>query len=500
VSSDASRSLPAGRLLPAATWQSLERLAPVLVPTLLVALGTAGLTAASSFRHSRFGSNAYDLGIYDQILWGFSRFEVAMDNTISHAPNLIGGHLQPLLFLLTPLYWVWADPRALLAVQALALSLGSVPVFLWAREQLGLAAAALFQLSYLIFFGLLAGNLFDFHPIALGAPIVSLALYALVTRRTRLLVATTVLGLLVREDLPLTFAAIGLFAAVFQRRIRLGLVLAGASLAWFVVALKLLLPAISGRAYAHWFYPGLGSGPLAALQTLVTDPIESVKLFFTPRAKQTALFNLLAPWLALPLLSPLFLIALPVLAERFFSNRPEYWWQGFHYSLILTPILAFAAVDTTARARRVLAGRAPAWMPLGVAAAVLLAGAYFSFARLKPLDELRRYTSAAHVADLEACLRTIPPDASVAATSAVVPHLSRRRSVYLLDRRPIPATEYIAVDAYTWTFPLTATDLPALVRRSLDGGYGVRCTRPGTVVLQRGAESRRVDPSLTGAG
>jgi hypothetical protein len=43
----------------------------------------------------------------------------------------------------------------------------------------------------------------------------------------------------------------------------------------------------------------------------------------------------------------------------------------------------------------------------------------------------------------------------------------------------------LALDTYTWTFPLTAADLEALERRSLAAGYEVACRRPGTVVLRR---------------
>ena len=462
----------------------------------LATLAAGGYAATSIFRHDRFGSNAYDLGLYDQMVWGYSRFDVAVPHTIAQAETLIGGHFQPVLFLLAPLYWVWADPRALLVVQALLLASASLPLFAWAREQLGTAVAAIFQAAFLIFWGLLAGNLFDFHATAFAVPVVAVALYALLTRRTLLLLAAVAVGLLVRENLALTFAAIGVYTALVQRRWRLGGAIAAVSVAWFLLVTRAILPAISGRSYEHWYYGTLGSGPAQALRTLILDPIESAKLFFTPHVKRVALFNLFAAWLFLPLVSPLLLVALPSLAERFFADRPELWAQGFHYSLVLAPILAFAAVDTTARITRYVDSQRARTVALGLATAVLCAGAFFSFVRLKPLDELRRYTSAEHAAEIDDCLDSIPAHASVAATSALVPHLSRRSEIYLLDRRPIPATEYVAIDVFTWMFPLEVADVRRLVQRSFADGYGVVCTHPGTVVLERGATGRRLDPQL----
>jgi uncharacterized membrane protein len=471
-------------------------LAGTAVAVTLAAVAAVGYAAASIFRHQRFGSNAYDLGLYDHTIWGFSRFDVASNHSISGAETLIGGHLQPLLFLLAPLYWVWADPRALLVVQALLLASASLPLYVWARQQLGTSAAVLFQVAYLIFWGLLAGNLFDFHAVAFAAPVISLALYALLMRRNGLLITMLVLGLLVRENIGLTCAAIGVYAAVVQRRWRLGAGIAAVSTAWFVLAIKVILPAISGRSYEHWYYGSLGSGPAQAVRTLIADPIESAKLFFTPHVKRVALFNLFAAWLALPLLSPLVIVMVPSLAERFFADRPEFWAQGFHYSIVIAPILAFAAVDTTARIQRHVDARRAGVVAIGLGAAVVLAGAYFSFGRLRPLDELQRYTSPGHAADIRACLDPIPADASVAATSALVPHLSRRREIHLLDRRRVPETDFLALDTFTWMFPLTNSDVRRIVLRSFARGYGVACTRPGTVVLSRGATGRRLDPQL----
>jgi uncharacterized membrane protein len=468
----------------------------VALPLALATLAAVGYAAGSVFRHGRFGSNAYDLGLYDQSIWGFSRFDVAIAHTIAREETLIGGHFQPLLFLLAPLYWIWSDPRMLLGAQAVLLAAASVPLYAWARVRLGTLPATLFQLAFLVFWGVVAGNLFDFHAVSLAAPIVSATLYALLTRRTRLLLVLVALGLLARENLGLTFAAIGLYAAAVQRRVLLGAGIAAVSIAWFVVAIKAILPAISGRRYAHWYYGQLGSGPLQAAWKLVTDPLESARLFFTPHVKRVALVNLFAAWLALPLVSPLLLVAIPSLAERFFADRPELWAQGFHYSIVVAPILAFAAIDTTARiVGRVDPSRAPL-VASAIAATVLCAGLYFTFVRLRPLDELGRYTSAAHAAEISACLQTIPTDASVSATSALVPHLAQRRAIYLLDRRPFVPTEYVAIDVVTWMFPLTPRDVDRLVDELLGRGYGIICTNPGTVVLERGAPRGRLDPAL----
>src|ERR671936_386334 len=108
--------------------------------------------------------------------------------------------------------------------------------------------------------------------------------------------------------------ALGLYVAIFQRRRRLGLATAGVSAAWFVLAVKVVMPALAGRGYGYWAYDLHVVHPGAKLETIAA---------------------LLGAWLALPLLSPLLLVAGPTLAERIFSTTPSHWSTRFHYSLTI---------------------------------------------------------------------------------------------------------------------------------------------------------------------
>lgn len=469
----------------------------LLPPAALAAVAAVAYAAAAIFRHDRFGSNAYDLGIFDQYEWSLSRFSIG-PNTVLRLPTALGDHFHPIVATLAPLYWIWSDPRMLLGAQAVLLAAASVPIFVWANERLGILPALAFQVAYLVFWGVLGGDIFDFHEVAFAAPIVSIALYALLTRRDVLLVAMTVLALLTKEDLALTFAAIGVYVAVVQRRWKFGAAIFAGCIAAFALLIKEILPAFADRPYSHWSYTALGSGPGSALKHVVAHPIDSVRTFFSPATKRTALFNLFGTWLFLPLASPLLIVMIPTLAERFLSNTPSYWAQGFHYSLVIAPMLAFAAIDTTERLTRVLPRtRLRRIVPYAAAGAVLLAGLAFTFGRIKPLDELRREQSSLAAASIESCLRTIPPNASVSATSALVPHLSERHRIYQLDARPLPGTPWLALDTQTWIFPLTLGDIGRIVDRSLAHGYRVRCSTPRTVVLAKGAAPGvRLNPKL----
>lgn len=425
---------------PLPRWRpDVRRLAVDALPVGCASTAAVFYTWASIYRHDRFASNAYDLGIFDQTIWGYSRLQIVR-NTVKGVPNLLGDHFHPALMALAPAYWVWNDARVLLVVQALLLAAASLPICWWARPRLGLSGALAMQLAFLAFWGLLAGVIFDFHELALAVPAISFGLYALLERRTRLFWAMLALGCLSKEDIALTFAAMGVYALAVQRRGRFGLGVVAVAGMWFVVTVGAIVPAIRGRPYHYWDYPTLGRSWARAPLVFARRPWATLAALFDRRVKRATLAATFGAWLFLPLLSPLLVVALPTVAERFLAGNPAFWSEHFQYTLPLAPILAFAAVDSLSRLPR---GRAAG------AAAVLACGLVLTLGVVRPLRGLGGYMSAGRAAAIDDCLDRIPPQASVAASSRLIPHLTHRLQIdplfrqehdrYLALAGPVPA-------------------------------------------------------------
>ncbi len=200
-------------------------------------LAAAAYSAISLYRHNQFGSTL-DLATQTQTVWGYSHFEI-IPNTVIGIPNLLGDHFHPILMLLAPLFWIWDSAAVLLLAQGVLLALAGVPVYLWGAQQLGERAGLAFQASFYLYWGILAGVVFDFHHVVVAVAAVSWALYATVTRRNRLLASMVAVAMLSREDVALTLIALGFYILVVQRRFLLG---AG------VMAVWLFLPLISPLA------------------------------------------------------------------------------------------------------------------------------------------------------------------------------------------------------------------------------------------------------------
>jgi hypothetical protein len=277
-----------------------------------------------------------------------------------------------------------------------------------------------------------------------------------------------------------------------------GLLLAGIQLGWFLLLIDVVMPRLAGTPYRHWTYQALGSGPRGAIIHVVTQPLASLRLLFTPAQKLRLWIGLLGSWLFLPLLSPLFLVAIPSLLARFWSAEATLWSFHFHYSLVEAPILAFAAIDSASRLARLLPARPRlrAFASAAPAIAILAASAVLTFAVVKPLAEVTTYVSDARAAEIQSCLDVIPPDASVSASNFLLPHLDHRAVIYLLTA-DIDAT-YLAIDVSTYHHfaPGEEAQLRTTVLDALRGQYGVTCARGETVVLSRTATSKSLTPEL----
>jgi uncharacterized membrane protein len=462
----------------------------------MTVLAAASYALISLYRHDHFGSDAFDLGIQDQTVWGYSRFEFIY-NTVVGIPNLLGDHFHPILTVLAPFYWMWNSAGVLLVAQAILLALAGVPIYLWAEQVLGRFAGLAFQAAYLVFWGILAGVLFDFHHVAFAVPAVAVALYATLTRRNGLLWVAVAVAMLTREDVALTLGALGVYILAFQRRWALGAVLVGLNAAWFALLIGLIIPALGGGVpYRHWLYDALGSGPAGAGLYVVRHPLSALQLLFTPAEKTRVWVGSFLAFLLLPLASPLLVVALPSFLERFWSSSPDLWSFHFQYSLLAAPILAFAAIDTCARLKSLLRG----WMATIVSTVLpggaLVMSALLSFVLVRPLAELSTYVSDATAAQIQSCLDVIPPDASVSATYSLVPHLAHRPQIYVLPGRS--DMSYIAIDlsSYQSIPPGIEDELRTLVRSSLAADYSVACAEGLTLVLGPAGSTAQLTPEL----
>lgn len=466
---------------------------------LATVVGAAGLYAGYAvLRHWRF-ETGLDLAIFDQAIWHYSRLETPA-STVSGAPNLLGEHFHPILVLLSPLYWVWSDPRVLLIAQAVLVASSIVPVVVFARSRLGEPAALLVGLAYATFWGIQAGIGYDFHEVAFAPLLIALAILFADRRRWVPFFVTVLLLLCVKESLSLFVVFLGIYL-LSRRDLRPGLITIALGAVAYVVITDVVIPhwAYSG-AFNFWTYHQLGDTLPDALWQIAREPWLPVEVALDNAQKRETLLYLLLPFFGLALLSRIGILAIPLVAERFLSTNSQFWGTDFHYTLAIAPVLAMGAAAGLANllalyARRRTAAAPRSWAIAGAgavaAANIVVAGWVVPHTTLARATTLVFYDRPAYAAPVGRALERVPANASVAAADFMLPRLTERQEAYEIQPGRGP-TDFIVTGllepvgapvgnaSYRDQQRLLAERIPLYVPIFYDEGWVVlRARRPG---------------------
>jgi uncharacterized membrane protein len=415
-------------------------------------------------RHRSFSTGRFDLGNMVQALWSTAEGRFLDTTDVSGVQfNRLGAHVDLVLVLFTPLWWVWSSPEMLLVCQAVIVATGALPAFWLGRRWLGddrlaVAGAAV----YLLYPALQHATLFDFHPVTLAAPLMLFCIWAIEERRYAVLGVCAGLACLTQEQVGLVVA--GLAVWMWFRhpgRRRAAVVLAAGSLAWVAIAVGVIMPAfaIDGGNPHISRYAQLGDSPGEIVATIVTRPWEVVEVVATP-GRAVYLVALLLPLLLLPLAAPLILVAaVPQLVINLFASSGPVQSVQYHYAVLLVPFLVAAALLGLAklRSRPALPPRLGRLLARsGLVAALLVAAVVLAGARQGPLpiwgwlpggwsgSPLHAFTSDDQSRALQRALDVIPEDARVSAVNVAGAHLSERRRLLLFPNR-IGNAQYVVV-------------------------------------------------------
>ncbi|MGW3078250.1 DUF2079 domain-containing protein [Kitasatospora sp. NPDC001132] len=234
-----------------------------------LATGFAALYACVGVnRHRRGLSKAYDLGIFEQAIRAYAHGQAPIVPLKGPGYHLLGDHFHPLIAVLAPAYRAFPSPLTLVVAQALLMALAVVPLTRWAHEVAGPRVALLVGSATGASWGIVRAAADDFHEIAFAVPLLAFAVTAL-GRRRPLAAALWSLPLpLVKEDLGLTVAAVGVLIAWQARRERHrsplpGLAFAALGLVATALTVLVVLPAfnLEGASTTGGSWTAAGSPP-----------------------------------------------------------------------------------------------------------------------------------------------------------------------------------------------------------------------------------------------
>jgi uncharacterized membrane protein len=448
-------------------------------------------------RHWALATNGMDLGNVNQALWNTAQGNFLAFTNMAPVQNRLALHVEPILLLLVPLYWLGlGGPVALLIIQAAVVGLGALPMYWLARDSLlplppgprpaeprmgaQVFLPLIFPLTYLLLPALEAAVLYDFHAVTLAPTWLLFAFHYLQQRRYCRSALFALLAMACKEDMALVVAMLGLHALLAPRRAAPGqssgtlvhLTTFVAGLVWFAVALLVVQPAFSptGGNVQGARYAWLGEDPWGVLDTFLRRPGLVWDHLWRQADLPGYLAGLLLPTAGLGILSPLtWLPTLPSLAINLLSNDPFTWrLEAFHYAAPIAPFAVLAALYGMGTLLRFAARHWPGAtrvVAAGLASLLLIATLTYHWGRgFSPLARpFQAWPATAHTRLAATLFGQVPESAALFAQSNLNPHVSGRRVLYqspevltnLLDDDGngvggnLPAPEYLLFDVAT---------------------------------------------------
>lgn len=337
--------------------------------TILTAFIAALYSVFSLTYYITYRSSSYDLVIFDQAIRSYSHFHLGISvikgvhNGFGPHFSVLGDHFSPILAAVAPLYWIYSGPQTLLVAQACLYALAIPPLWMFTRRAFGggrkaTIAAYVVAAAYGLSWPIAAAAAFDFHEAAFAPVLTAIALERIQAGKLRgALIALGAL-LLVKEDMGLLVAGIGLYLLVSmtptlprQRIVAIAVMVGG--LFYTMIAVYLLIPAFGGQAGYYWAYSSLGNNVPQVVLHILRHPVSTFHTLFKPWVKGRTMKWLLASFAFLPLLSPITLAVIPLMLERMLNDKfPSWWLLKFQYNSFILIILICAAVDTAVRIDR----------------------------------------------------------------------------------------------------------------------------------------------------
>lgn len=411
-------------------------------------------TYVSIAKYNNFFMGKFDLGNMDQTVWNTIHGRIFMftDPDSTGTISRLAYHADFILVLLSPLYFVWSDPRVLLIVQTVVLGLGAyfvykIALYVLKNPLLSVVLGIVYLLNPLI----QKQNLYDFHAVTLATTFLLAVWYFLVTKKYWWMSLFLFLAVLTKENVYLIAALIGFFL-VYKRQYKLGAVISIASLGMFLLLMKYLIPgARGGEHFAVQFLSEFGDSLGSALLAIISNPIRTIQVIFEHNGLEY-LKMLLLPTGFLSILSPFYMIfAAPDITKNLLASNQNFRSSYYQYNAEILPFIFISSIYTIRLLQKKIPNLIFVYYLLFFACLGVWMYGALPFGSQPYVDIYKNPRQ--NTTEIREFLSSIDADKSVAATNNLGSHLSRRENIYVLPQG-INDADYILFLNTDWYEPI----------------------------------------------
>ena len=409
----------------------------------------------------------FDLAFYvqslSQVLRGHSEVSVL-------GVPLLGNHVEPIVFLILPVFFVIRHPMVFVVMQNLALA-AMGPLAFHCALRLGLSRISSLLLAVALLITPATGYvaLHEFHPEALAPLCLLIVIDARLRSSLRIYWLALIALLACKENMSLLVAAYCVVHLFLERKRPLSELRRWyvwpfvASIFWLALCTKVITPVLNSGAIDYVaLYDRLGKSAGDIFVNAMRKPHLIIGALGQSLRNGNLVWALLLPYLGLSLLRPRWLvIAGPILLQHLLSWRSSEWQIYFHYGAPLIPLFWIGMAEGVAALKRSsrISSQLLAAVPMLVVAACVVAqalvgpaGSIISTVADWPAKEAARKRKLAFI-------NQVPLSASVVAPLPYLSHLAMREKLYSLhfilkglktlsrsDYQPPPPTDFVLVD------------------------------------------------------
>jgi uncharacterized membrane protein len=415
---------------------------------IIVALAAAGLSAYYVVQQLHYYNNLQlgyaDCGDYARTMFNTLYNPRELFLRVNPDRPLFYDHFQPGFLPFVPLWFLWPGISITVLLQVLSVMACIAPIYWIGRIVLqDKTSAWLLVAAWLVFppvSQFIYSGSYGFHCGTLCLPLYFLALAFWLDHRPGWALLLAAWAILIKEEAAIVTGTFGLYLALFENRLKPGLIIAAAAFGYFLIMTSVIIPAFAHQPYmALSHFPAIGKSHTEILFSPFTNPRAFWRSLFAP---STFYFGalLLSPLLFVPLRKPsvLFVGSLVFLFDCLDPalKSIRYWYQLALFPVVFWALAAALSRDSHSRQRAALSGAAVA----GVLLSIFFGNVFWSKATMVALPAP---TDRQEI--LQQIARRIDPHGSLFATQRAAAHFITQKYLYL--NPPLPqSVDYVLLD------------------------------------------------------
>lgn len=407
----------------------------LILLTILVLLYIYYFSTVSFLRYDNFFTGKFDLGNMEHTIWNTvnGNFFMLTDPNGTKIMSRLAFHADFILLLFAPIYYIWGSAKLLLITQTVVLSLGAFFVYLISRNVLkNTLAALLLSVSFLLNPSVQLTNLYDFHAITLATTLFLGAFYFLTNKKYYIFLIFLFLASITKEQAWLVSAIFGIYIFIAHKKRLLGTALTITSFIVFYLLVSYIMPALhGGEHFALSYYSDFGNTPLEIVRNIFINPILVVSKFMSESSLEF-LFKIFLPVGFISIINPLTLIfAIPDLTINILSSNAHLRQIYYQYTAVITPFIFISsiyAINLLSKKIKILSINYLAWY---VFFFTIFSAYLYGPLPLSKHPNISVFTQKlSYAPDIDSILRSVPQEASIAATNNLGSHLVKRERIY----------------------------------------------------------------------